>query len=248
MNCGFALPTSRRYTDCFTSHPYAVCGLVGRGVACARAAGKGTNKMAELLMPKATAVWLVDNTTLSFDQIAAFCGLHPLEVQGIADGEVAIGIRGLDPVVNGQVTREELQRCEQDSSLRLEGIGPATEVPPACPARPLHAGQQAAGSTQRHRLVAQELRRAERRADRQAARHHQGDDQRGARAIALEHAQHYAPGPHSAGHLQRGRAPRCSPHWRASRPSGRRPGKRRPPRLPQPRPPRLLQPQPQQPP
>ena len=85
--------------------------------------------MAELLMPKATAVWLVDNTTLSFDQIAAFCGLHPLEVQGIADGEVAIGIRGLDPVVNGQVTREELQRCEQDSSLRLEGIGPATEVP-----------------------------------------------------------------------------------------------------------------------
>ena len=85
--------------------------------------------MAELLMPKATAVWLIDNTTLTFDQIAAFCGLHPLEVQGIADGEVAIGIRGLDPVANGQVTREELQRCEQDSSLRLEAIGPAAEVP-----------------------------------------------------------------------------------------------------------------------
>ena len=85
--------------------------------------------MAELLMPKATAVWLVDSTTLTFDQIAAFCGLHPLEVQGIADGEVAVGIRGLDPVANGQVTREELQRCEQDSSLRLEAIGPATEVP-----------------------------------------------------------------------------------------------------------------------
>ncbi|MDE0052259.1 MAG: DUF1013 domain-containing protein [Rhodospirillales bacterium] len=85
--------------------------------------------MAELLMPKATAVWLIDNTTLTFDQIAAFCELHPLEVQGIADGEVAIGIRGLDPVANGQVTREELQRCEQDSSLRLEAIGPAAEVP-----------------------------------------------------------------------------------------------------------------------
>ena len=85
--------------------------------------------MAELLMPTATAVWLVDNTTLTFDQIAAFCGLHPLEVQGIADGEVAIGIRGLDPVANGQVTREELQRCEQDSSLRMEAIGPAAEVP-----------------------------------------------------------------------------------------------------------------------
>ena len=85
--------------------------------------------MAELLMPKATAVWLIDNTTLTFDQVAAFCGLHPLEVQGIADGEVAIGIRGLDPVVNGQVTREELQRCEVDSSQRLEAIGPATAVP-----------------------------------------------------------------------------------------------------------------------
>ena len=85
--------------------------------------------MAELLMPKATAVWLIDNTTLTFDQIAAFCGVHPLEVQGIADGEVAVGIRGLDPVANGQVTRDELQRCEQDSSLRLEAIAPVAEVP-----------------------------------------------------------------------------------------------------------------------
>ena len=85
--------------------------------------------MAELLMPKATAVWLIDNTTLTFDQIAAFCELHPLEVQGIADGEVAIGIRGLDPVANGQISREEIQRCEGDSSLRLEAIGPASAVP-----------------------------------------------------------------------------------------------------------------------
>ena len=85
--------------------------------------------MAELLMPKATAVWLIDNTTLTFDQIAAFCDLHPLEVQGIADGEVAVGIRGLDPVANGQVSREDIQRCEEDSSQRLEAIGPAAEVP-----------------------------------------------------------------------------------------------------------------------
>ena len=85
--------------------------------------------MAELLMPKATAVWLIDNTTLTFDQIAAFCELHPLEVQGIADGEVAVGIRGLDPVANGQVSREEIRRCEEDASQRLEAIGPATEVP-----------------------------------------------------------------------------------------------------------------------
>jgi hypothetical protein len=76
--------------------------------------------MAQLLMPKATAVWLVQNTTLTFDQIAEFCGLHSLEVQGIADGEVAIGIVGLDPTANGQLTKEEIVRCEADSTARLK--------------------------------------------------------------------------------------------------------------------------------
>lgn len=76
--------------------------------------------MTQPLMPKATAVWLVENTTLSFQQIADFCGLHPLEVQGIADGEVAIGIVGLDPALNGQLTREEIQRCEADPAARLK--------------------------------------------------------------------------------------------------------------------------------
>jgi hypothetical protein len=71
------------------------------------------------LMPKATAVWMVENTTLTFDQIAAFCGMHALEVQGIADGEVAIGIAGLDPIANGQLTREEIARCEADPKARL---------------------------------------------------------------------------------------------------------------------------------
>ena len=66
--------------------------------------------MALPLMPKATAVWLVENTTLSFEQIASFCGMHSLEVQAIADGEVAVGIVGLDPVANGQLTREEIER------------------------------------------------------------------------------------------------------------------------------------------
>ena len=75
--------------------------------------------MAQILMPKATAVWLVENTTLNFDQIAAFCGLHPLEVQGIADGEVAKGIQGLDPTLNNQLTREEIKRCEADPRTRL---------------------------------------------------------------------------------------------------------------------------------
>lgn len=75
--------------------------------------------MAKLLMPKATAVWLVENTKLTFEQIAAFCGLHALEVQGIADGEVAIGIVGLDPTVNGQLTAAEISRCEADPDARL---------------------------------------------------------------------------------------------------------------------------------
>jgi hypothetical protein len=75
--------------------------------------------MARLLMPKATAVWLVENTSLTFEQVAEFCMLHTLEVQGIADGEVAVGIVGLDPTANGQLTREEIQRCEADPSARL---------------------------------------------------------------------------------------------------------------------------------
>ena len=85
--------------------------------------------MSELLMPKATAVWLVDSTALTFEQIAAFCGLHDLEVQGIADGEVAVGIRGLDPIANGQLTREEIARCEQDKSLHLSLTSPTTKLP-----------------------------------------------------------------------------------------------------------------------
>jgi hypothetical protein len=70
-------------------------------------------------MPKATAVWLIDNTVLTFEQIGDFCGLHALEIQGIADGEVAVGIVGLDPVGNGQLTSEELKRCETDNTARL---------------------------------------------------------------------------------------------------------------------------------
>ena len=74
------------------------------------------------LMPKATAVWLIENTTLSFNQISEFCGLHELEVQGIADGDVAVGMQGYDPIDNNQLTREEIIRCEGDSSSNLELI------------------------------------------------------------------------------------------------------------------------------
>jgi uncharacterized protein len=72
------------------------------------------------LMPKATAVWLLENTGLTFDQIADFCGLHVLEVHGIADGEVAKGIRGVNPITHGQITSDEISRCEEDSSARLK--------------------------------------------------------------------------------------------------------------------------------
>ncbi len=72
------------------------------------------------LMPKATAVWLIENTGLTFEQISQFCQLHVLEVQAIADEEVAIGIVGIDPHSNGQLTKEEIERCEKDPSARLE--------------------------------------------------------------------------------------------------------------------------------
>ncbi|HLI20698.1 MAG TPA: cell cycle transcriptional regulator TrcR [Stellaceae bacterium] len=72
------------------------------------------------LMPKATAVWLVENTSLSFDQIGEFCGLHALEVQAIADGEVAVQMVGLDPIANGQLTLEEIERCQKDPAARLQ--------------------------------------------------------------------------------------------------------------------------------
>ena len=71
------------------------------------------------LMPKATAVWLIEKTALTFTQIADFCGMHPLEVQAIADGEVAQGIVGYDPVANGQLTLDEIKRCEKGPDLRL---------------------------------------------------------------------------------------------------------------------------------
>jgi hypothetical protein len=73
----------------------------------------------DILMPKATAVWLVDNSSMTFDQIADFCGLHPLEVKGIADGEVARDIRGADPISNGQITREELDAAQADPNYKL---------------------------------------------------------------------------------------------------------------------------------
>ena len=81
-----------------------------------------------LLMPKATAVWLVDNTSLSFEQIADFCTLHPLEVQGVADGDVAGGIMGVNPIQNGQLTKEEIEKAEGDPAYRMKVSEPKVRV------------------------------------------------------------------------------------------------------------------------
>ncbi|MEC7830278.1 MAG: cell cycle transcriptional regulator TrcR [Pseudomonadota bacterium] len=87
--------------------------------------------MSQPLMPKATAVWLLDNTVLTFEQIADFCNLHLLEVKGIADGDVARGIRGADPIAAGQLTRAEIENCQEDSEKRLKGIEKKVNLPKA---------------------------------------------------------------------------------------------------------------------
>ncbi len=79
------------------------------------------------LMPKSTAVWLVDNTSLTFDQIADFCGLHPLEIQALADGDVNAGIMGMSPILAGELTVEEIARCEKTSTARLKML--KTDLP-----------------------------------------------------------------------------------------------------------------------
>ena len=82
------------------------------------------------LMPKATAAWLVENTALSFDQIADFCQMHLLEVKGIADGDVAMGIKGMDPISSGQLSREEIKRGEENHGHRLKLAVSKIDIPP----------------------------------------------------------------------------------------------------------------------
>lgn len=82
-----------------------------------------------LLMPKATAVWLVDNTALTFDQIADFCTMHPLEIQGIADGEVAVGIKAASPLQTGQLTKDQITEAEEDTTKRMKINPPKVAVP-----------------------------------------------------------------------------------------------------------------------
>ena len=79
-------------------------------------------------MPKATAVWLVENTTLTFKQIAEFCHLHELEIKGIADGDVARGIKAYNPILAGQVSREEIELCSKNPDKKLSLLKKVEEV------------------------------------------------------------------------------------------------------------------------
>ena len=130
-----------------------------------------------LLMPKATAVWLVDNTALSFDQIAQFCSLHPLEVKAIADGEAAQGIKGMDPIMTGQLTREEIARAEKDPDHRLKLSEPKVRVPEfEAQGDALHAAVEAPGPSERHPVAGPQPSRAQGCPDFPPGRHHQIDD------------------------------------------------------------------------
>src|SRR6056297_2797221 len=105
-----------KFPDNGNPRPIRTQPIKATGKICAKEA----RDMAKPLMAKATAVWLVDNTTLSFKQIADFCGLHELEVQGIADGDVAAGVKGFDPVTNNQLTQDEIDKAEKDPTQKLK--------------------------------------------------------------------------------------------------------------------------------
>jgi len=152
------------------------------------------------LIPRRTAVWLVENTALSFDQIAQFCNLHPLEVKAIADGDAAQGIKGLDPVLTSQLTREQIEQAEADPELKLRLTDPKVRLPqPKSKKGPRYTPV----SRRQDRpnailwLVAQPS-RAQGQPDHAARRHHQVDDRVDPRAYPLERPQPAADGPGDA--------------------------------------------------
>jgi hypothetical protein len=138
------------------------------------------------LMPKATAVWLVENTALSFDQIADFCKLHPLEVKAIADGDAAQGIKGLDPVLTGQLTREEIADAEAHPDHHLHIADPKVRLPEAPQKKGLYAGFTPAGPAERNSLAGAQPSGAEGQPDHAAGRDYQIDHPGDPRSHPLE--------------------------------------------------------------
>ena len=153
--------------------------------------------MAQPLMPHATASWLVDNTSLTFEQIAEFCGLHILEVQAIADDTAATKLTGRDPIRAGELTHEEIEKGQADPDYTPADAEGAGRRPPHQGAA-LHAGLQAAGQAGRNRLDHPQPSGGHRRPDRQADRHHAHHDRRDPRPQPLEHGEHHAEGPGDA--------------------------------------------------
>jgi hypothetical protein len=155
------------------------------------------------IMAKATAVWLVDNTTLSFKQIGDFCGLHELEVQGIADGDVAAGVKGFDPIVNNQLTQEEIDKAEADPLHKLQ-----LKFNPAAVGEEKRRGPRYTPLSKRQDRPASILwlvkfhPGTDRRPDLEARGHHQAHDPVDPRAHALEHLEHPADRPGGAGPVQ----------------------------------------------
>ena len=133
-------------------------------------------------------MWLVENTSLTFDQVAEFCKLHPLEVKGIADGEVAAGIKGHDPISSGQLMREEIQLGEKNKDHHLRLAPPKGAVTPAQEdARaPLHAAVASAGPSQCDPVAGAQPSGAQGRADHAARRDHEDDPASHSRPDALE--------------------------------------------------------------
>ena len=163
--------------------------------------------MAQPLMPHATAAWLVENTSLTFEQIAEFCGLHILEVQAIADDTAATKLTGRDPIRAGELTHEEIEKGQDDPEYRLKMHKAPEEVRRTKGPRYTPV-QQAPGQARRHRLDHQEPPRGQRRPDRQADRHDPHDHRRDPRAEPLEHGEHHAEGPGDAGPYDPARARR----------------------------------------
>ena len=139
------------------------------------------------LMPKATAVWLVENTSLTFEQIAHFCVLHPLEVKAIADGDAAQGIKGADPMLSGQLTREEIEKAEADPNYRMKISEPKVRVPEVKRRGPRYTPVSKRQDRPNAILwLVRNHRGAEGRADHAPRRHHQADHPGDPRAHALE--------------------------------------------------------------
>ena len=153
--------------------------------------------MAQPLMPHATASWLVENTSLTFEQIAEFCGLHILEVQAIADDTAATKLTGRDPIRAGELTHEEIEKGQDDPDYALQ-MHRAPDPSAAPKARATRRSSKRQDKPDGIAWIITNHPGGHRRADRQADRHHPHHHRRDPRPQPLEHGEHHAEGPGDA--------------------------------------------------